>query len=151
LLETIVVALMSAMPFAIIGAIVVIIKELTKKKNSMEKNLKINEPEERILKVNFNIEKESEGTIVVEKREQLETVLKQNCNEQSIVQGRILQILSNTIVVAHNDDKNDVIEVRNYPADKIVDEVWVKIKVKYLFSQSNLTQVVEFIETIEKF
>lgn len=79
------------------------------------------------------------------------TVLNQNVKENSIIQGKILKILSNTIIVAHNDDDNDILEVRNYPTDKIIDEVWVKIKVKYLFSYSNLTQVIEYIETIEQF
>ena len=81
----------------------------------------------------------------------IKTELIHNVKVNSIIQGKILKILNSTIIVAHNDDANDIIEVKNYPTDKIVDEVWVKIKVKYLYSNSNLTQIVEFIETVEQF
>ncbi len=79
------------------------------------------------------------------------TELKLDVKETSIIQGKILTILTNTIIVAHNDDENDIVEVQHYPADKIVDEVWVKIKVKFLYVRSDLTKVVKFIETIQEF
>ena len=79
------------------------------------------------------------------------TELKLDVKETSIIQGKILTILTNTIIVAHNDDENDIVEVQHYPADKIVDEVWVKIKVKFLYVRSDLSKVVKFIETIQEF
>lgn len=78
------------------------------------------------------------------------TDLKENVKINSIIQGRIVKIYSNIIILAINDDNDDILEVQEYPTDKIVDEVWVKIKVKYLYQKSNLTKVVKFIETIEQ-
>jgi len=87
----------------------------------------------------------------IEKTKLKKTILEKNINENSIIQGRIYKILGNTIIVAHNDNKDSLIEVKNYPTENIIDEVWVKISVRYLYTTSNLVDVVAFVTTAERF
>jgi len=114
-------------------------------------NIEINKSQNKI-PVEEEVKSNDSSKIKKNTKEKLgNTELKLDVKETSIIQGKILTILTNTIIVAHNDDKNDIVEVQHYPADKIVDEVWIKIKVKFLYVRSDLTKVVKFIETIQEF
>lgn len=113
------------------------IRQLTKENQILKTNEKVKTDEKE-----ENFKKDLNNTLQMKKW------------QNYIIQGRILKISKDTLKVAYNDNKNDVFEVRNYPTEKIIDEVWVKIKVGYLYSTKDSDseiKVVEFIETVERY
>ena len=44
------------------------------------------------------------------------------------------------IIVPNYEDENDIYEVQEYPTENIIDEVWVKIKVKNLYQKNNFSK-----------
>jgi hypothetical protein len=127
---------------------------------SLDENINDLEKKSTINKENSNVYQNKERTLDKKKRNEIKNVTKsenrktkllKNSKAESIIQGRIHKILENTIIVAHNDNDERLIEVKNYPAKNIIDEIWVRINVRYLYTTSNLVDIVEFIEHVEKY